>query len=113
MLRELRRQEYAAEAAKLKTNPPKLPEGQYNVIVADPPWPTGEPGRTQGSGGEAGVFVKDSSGMKYSTLSLSEIAAQFGELIKRAGAPDCRKAAHRLHLDSTGGGHDQARLPRI
>jgi N6-adenosine-specific RNA methylase IME4 len=27
--------------------------------------------------------------MKYSTLSLSEIAAQFGELIKRAGAPDC------------------------
>lgn len=89
VLRELRREEYEAEAAKLKTNPPKLPEGKYSVVVTDPPWPTGEPGRTQGVGGEAGVFVKDTAGMKYSTMSLAEIGAQVAGLVKRVAAADC------------------------
>lgn len=57
VLRELRREQYEAEAAELRANPPKLPSGKYNVIVLDPPWPAGVPGLSQGMGGQAAGMV--------------------------------------------------------
>ncbi len=93
VLRELRREAYEEAAERLKTNPPKLPEGKYNVIVADPPWATGEPGRTQGIGGESGVNKGRrkgaDGGMAYTTMELPEINAQIVELIGKAAMPDC------------------------
>ena len=60
----------AAVAGRTDTEPPPPPEGQYRVVVVDPPWPI----EARRSGGKQRNTSRTDGTLPYPTLALEEIA---------------------------------------